>query len=159
MTRAGSVRRDPLVAVALAVVVLFAAPRAVPAQWAHGSESEVTLEGSGATWQVRATVNGRLHGLFLLDTGATFCVLTPDAARRLGITPGEQRVLLHTANGVVAAPLVELGTVEIGGNRAQGVEAVIQPAVDGPLDGIIGLTFLNRFSYSIVPSRHVLRLR
>jgi clan AA aspartic protease (TIGR02281 family) len=145
----------------LVVVVITTAGLVSPtaAEWAHGSETEVALEGSGATWQVHATVNGRLHGLFLLDTGATFCVLTPDAARRLGITPGEQHVLLHTANGAIAAPVVELGSVEVGGNRAQGVQAVIQQAVDGPLDGIIGLSFLNRFSYSIVPSRHVLRLR
>ncbi|HZP41022.1 MAG TPA: retropepsin-like aspartic protease [Candidatus Binatia bacterium] len=152
-------RRSAVLAVALAAALVAAAARPAPAAWAYGSESEIALEGSGSTWQVRATVNGRLTGLFLLDTGATFCVLTPAAARRLGLAPGDRQVLLRTANGPVAAPLVELGTVEVGGNRAQGVEAVIQPAVEAPLDGIIGLTFLNRFSYSIIPSRRVLRLR
>ena len=157
MTARGAFRSAVLL-LALAAAVLLGVARSGRADWEHGSDTEVTLEGTGTVWQVHATINGRLHGLFLLDTGATFCVLTVDAAKRLGVTPGDQHVALHTANGVIAAPLVELGTVDLNGNRAQGVQAVIDDAVEAPLDGIIGLSYLNRFSYSIVPSRRVLRL-
>jgi aspartyl protease family protein len=145
----------------LALVALSGAavlPRA-EAEWASNADAEVRLEGDGGHWIVRATINGRLKGTFLLDTGATFCVLTPSAARQLGIAAGTRAVTLRTANGLVRAPLVELAAVEVGSTRAQGVQAVVQEAVEAPLDGIIGLSFLNRFTYQVVPSRRVLRLR
>jgi predicted aspartyl protease len=75
------------------------------------------------------------------------------------VTPGTDTVSLRTANGVVQAPRVELASVQVGSTRAVGVAAVVQGAVDAPLDGIIGLSFLNRFSYAIVPGRRVLRLQ
>ena len=37
--------------------------------------------------------------------------------------------------------------------------AVVHPGVPQQLDGIIGLSFLNRFSYAIEPGRRILRLR
>jgi clan AA aspartic protease (TIGR02281 family) len=146
--------RGLLLAVAL---VLLAAPRTRAGEWER-SDTEVALQGNGHSWVVKATINGRLSGTFLLDTGATFCVLTTDAAKRLRITPGADAVTLRTANGIVQAPRVELGSVQIGSTRAAGVTAVVQDAVEPPLDGIIGLSFLNRFSYAIVPNRRVLRL-
>jgi len=144
---------------ALAAAVLLALPAAGRAGEWQRSATEVLLEGTGHGWIVRATVNGRLAGRFLLDTGATFCVLTPAAAKRLRLQPGADRVTLRTASGVVQAPKVELASVQVGSTRAVGVTAVIQPAVDAPLDGIIGLSFLNRFSYAVVPGRRVLRLQ
>jgi aspartyl protease family protein len=128
------------------------------AEWER-STSEVLLETTGHSWIVKATINGRLTGRFLLDTGATFCVVTPDAAKRLRLKPSNELVKLRTANGLVEAPRVELASVQVGSTRAVGVAAVVQGAVEAPLDGIIGLSFLNRFSYAIVPTRRVLRLQ
>jgi clan AA aspartic protease (TIGR02281 family) len=140
------------------VLALLLAAGPARGEWVSHGESEIRLDGNGNSWVVRATLNGRLQGRFLLDTGASVCVLSPDAARRLGVT-SRREVELHTANGVVHAPVVELGSVEIGGNRAQGVTAVVHPGVPQQLDGIIGLSFLNRFSYGIEPGRRILRLR
>ncbi len=136
--------------------VLATLPRTARSEWERSSEVEVALEGDGGSWHVHATLNGRVRGTFLLDTGATFCVVSSATARRLGITPGEKRVMLRTANGVVQAPLVEIASVEVGSSRAQGVQAVVQDGMDE--DGVIGLSFLNRFSYAIVPARRILRL-
>ena len=130
----------------------------IRAEWAAGAQSEVALEGDGATWRVRATLDGNVSGLFLLDTGASLCVLAPTLARRLGLAPGGQ-VQLQTANGIVTAPLVRLRTVDVGGNRARDIAAVVHPAVPPPLDGVIGLSFLDHFTYAIDPRRHILRLR
>jgi len=143
----------------LAGLVLVALSGPARAEWARAAESEVPLDGNGGSWQVHATLNGRLRGLFLLDTGASVCVITPEAAQRLRLPAGHVEVAMHTANGDVRAPLVELGSVEVGSSRAQGVQAVVYAAVPAPLDGIIGLSFLNRFTYAVVPSRRVLRLR
>lgn len=148
--------------------VLLAEP--ARAEWASGAQSEVPLDGDGAAWRVRATLDGTVSGLFLLDTGASLCVLTPAVARRLGLAPkgqdhqqdhqqGHQMIQLQTANGIVTAPLVQLRSIDVGGNRTRDVMAVVHPAVPPPLDGVIGLSFLDHFTYSIDPRRHILRLR
>lgn len=147
-------RRRAVLVVALVLGVSAVAPAA---EWSR-SETEVLLESTGHSWIVKATINGRLSGRFLLDTGATFCVLTTAAAKRLRLQPGGESVTLRTAGGLVQASRVELASVQVGSTRAAGVAAVVQDAVDEPLDGIIGLSFLNRFSYAIVPARRVLRL-
>ena len=138
------------------VALLVAMPLA--ADWAGGLQREVPLDGNGNTWLVHATVNGSMSGLFLLDTGASYCVLAPTAARRLGVKASGENVEIRTANGVVRAPVIELATVDVGGNRARQVRAIVHPAVAPPLDGIIGLSFLNHFSYGVDPRRRVLRL-
>jgi len=142
------------------VAAVLALRGAAEAEWVGGVQAEVPLNGNGQSWFVRATVNGTVSGLFLLDTGASLCVLTPSTARRVGLPPGGPHIDLRTANGVVRAPLVQLRSVEVGGNRARDVGAIVHTAVAPPLDGIIGLSYLNRFtSYSIDPRRRVLRLR
>ena len=147
--------RGRIVLLAL-VALLVAMPLA--ADWAGGLQREVPLDGNGNTWLVHATVNGSMSGLFLLDTGASYCVLAPTAARRLGVKASGENVEIRTANGVVRAPVIELATVAVGGNRARQVRAIVHPAVAPPLDGIIGLSFLNHFSYGVDPRRRVLRL-
>ena len=142
---------------ALAVAIALATPSA--AEWTSGGGAEVPLEGNGTSWTVRAAVNGRFTGQFLLDTGASICVIGPVAARRLDLTPTGQEVTLNTANGVVHAPLVRIDTLDIGGHRVHDVDAVVAPAAPSPLAGLIGLSYLNNFQYSIDAKRRVLRFR
>ena len=142
---------------ALVVVVALTAP--ARAEWTAGGGAEVPLEGNGTSWTVRAALNGRFTGQFLLDTGASICVIGPVAALRLDLTPTGQEVSLTTANGVVHAPLVRIATLDIGGHRAHDVDAVVTPAVPSPLAGLIGLSYLNNFQYSIDAKRRVLRFR
>ncbi len=138
------------------LALLVAAPCC--AEWTGGSTSEVPIDGNGGSWLVHATLNGNVHGVFLIDTGASLCVLAPGTARRLNVPPTGEEVELRTANGPVRAPVIHLRTLEVGGNRARDVPAIIHTAVGPPLDGIIGLSFLNNFSYSIDPKRRVLKL-
>jgi clan AA aspartic protease (TIGR02281 family) len=148
--------RVHLGAVALALLVAAGAGRA---EWTGGANTEVPLDGNGATWLVRATLNGNVTGLFLIDTGASLCVVAPGTARRLNAAPSGEETELHTANGVVRAPVIHLRTLDVGGNRARDVPAIVHPAVGPPLDGILGLSYLNNFSYSIDPKRRILRLK
>ena len=143
---------------ALAVLATMVAAGGGHAEWAGGANSEVPLDGNGASWLVRATLNGNVSGLFLIDTGASICVVAPGTARRLNAPPSGEEVELHTANGTVRAPIIRVRTFDVGGNRARDVPAVIHPAVGPPLDGILGLSYLNNFSYSIDPKRRVLKL-
>jgi clan AA aspartic protease (TIGR02281 family) len=127
------------------------------AEWASGGV-EVALEGNGTNWLVHATLNGVLRGIFLLDTGATYCVLAPNTASRLRLASTARKVSLQTANGLVSAPIAQLQSVDVGGSRARNVDAVIYSAVSPAVDGIIGLSFLNNFTYAVDPRRRVLRL-
>jgi aspartyl protease family protein len=148
--------RGRTAAALLSLVLLAGVARA---EWTTAGGGEVPLDGNGQSWVVRATLNGRVTGLFLLDTGASYCVLAPTTARRLGL-PSSGEAELRTANGVVRAPIVRIPTVDLGRNRARDVPAVVHTAVAAPLDGVIGLSYLNNFSsYSIDARRHVLRLR
>jgi aspartyl protease family protein len=140
-------------AVAIAIV---ASP--TDAQWRKGG-AEIPLEGDGRIWTVRAKLDDRVSGQFLLDTGASVCVLAPALARRLDLDETGTDVELRTANGVVRAPLVRVRSITVGRSRAEDVTAVVHPAVSGGLDGVLGLSFLNTFdSYAIDAREHTLRL-
>lgn len=109
-------------------------------------------------WIVAATLNGRVEGRFLLDTGATWCAVTARTAARLRLPQVGEQVQMQTAGGLVPMPLVRIGAIEIGGRRARDVQAVILPEEIGDLDGVIGMNFLNEFVYAIDPRRALLRL-
>jgi len=143
-----------------AVLLAFALVLAIPparGEWLPVS-APVPLRGDGTSWMVQATINGRSRGLFLLDTGASYCVIAPALARELALPPTGSFATVHTANGRVRAPVVRLRVLELGGTRALDVQAIVHDAVGPQLDGVIGLNFLNRFRYAIDPQRRELEL-
>ena len=138
------------------LVVLAASPTV--AQWRSGG-SEIPLDGEGNVWTLRAKLNDRVSGTFLLDTGASVCVLAPSIAKKLDLEETGTDVELRTANGVVKAPLVRIDSIQVGRNRAEDVPAVVHSAVAGSLDGVLGLSFLNTFDgYKVDTRNHTLRL-
>lgn len=144
---------------ALAALLMLAVAAPARAEWSSGGGAEVPLEGDGSSWIVRATINGSFKGRFLLDTGASLCVLVPAAARELSLQSTGQERRLHTANGEVRARVVRIQSIEIGSHRARDIEAIVHPAVPAPLSGVIGLSYLNNFQYSIDSKRRTLRFR
>ena len=80
-------------------------------------------------------------------------------ARELALAPTGSFVEVHTANGLVRAPVVRLRTLELGDTRASDVQAIVHDAVGPRLDGIIGLNFLNQYRYAIDPQRRILHLQ
>lgn len=184
----------------LIVLVLSAgcvAPRATATEelasgrstWVYGAETatgsarstphaapvarEALLTGDGSQLLVEARLNGRVSGTFLVDTGASYCVITPAVARQLGLglgrglggeggVPGESAlsaVTLATPTGDIEAPITTLRVVEVANARAGEISTVIYPAVEEPLSGILGLSFLNHFEFSVDSRRRILRLR
>ena len=111
---------------------------------------DVPLAGDGQQVVVQGTFNDTVSGPMLVDTGSSYCVLTRATARRLGLRPrASTAVPVATANGEVAAGLVTLDSVKIASARLGSVDAVIMDAVEPPLVGIIGLSFLRSFRYSV----------
>ncbi|MGH7410719.1 MAG: TIGR02281 family clan AA aspartic protease [Candidatus Methylomirabilis sp.] len=102
---------------------------------------------------VRGQVNEQAETLFLVDTGATYCVLTKAAADRLGLasSPVLTMVKLTTASGTIEAPLITVDLIQIGGAEARSVEAVIHdmPKFPSAVAGLLGLSFLNQFKVEI----------
>ena len=105
-------------------------------------------------------LNDVLRGPMLIDTGSSYCVLTRKTAARLGVKPVVgATVAVATANGEVEADLVRLDSIQIEDARLGGVEAVVMDAVEPPLVGIIGLSFLNQFRrYSVDHARGTIQL-
>jgi clan AA aspartic protease (TIGR02281 family) len=141
------------------VLALLAALAATPADGEPLSiRAPIPLRGDGTSWMVHATINGRTRGLFLLDTGASYCVIAPAFARELGVPPTGSFATVHTANGAVRAPVVRLRSLDLAGTKALDVQAIVHDAVGPQLDGVIGLNFLNRYRYSVDPERRELEL-
>ena len=144
-----------LLLVLLAVVLVDGPARG---GWMTAS-APVPLRGDGTSWMVQATINGRARALFLLDTGASYCVVAPALARTLALPPTGSFATVQTANGPVRAPVVRLRTLELGTNRVSDVQAIVHDALGPQVDGILGLNFLNRFRYAIDPERRELELQ
>jgi aspartyl protease family protein len=95
---------------------------------------------------------------FLIDTGASAIVLSPEDARRLGFHPAEldfsQR--FGTANGVVRGAPVRLREVRIGQFALRDVPASVN---ERPLGiSLLGMSFLGRLrGYMVENDRLVLR--
>ena len=121
---------------------------------------DVPLRGDGKHLIVEGTLNGTVSGPLLIDTGASYCVLTRGTARRLGLRAGASKrsVPVATANGKVDAELVELDAMEIEHARLTKVDAVVMDAVEPPLIGIVGLSFLTQFRFSVDLAQGTLRL-
>jgi clan AA aspartic protease (TIGR02281 family) len=100
-----------------------------------------------------------VSGLFLLDTGASYCVISQSVAHRLGLRATGEQEVVATANGLVRAPVVTIRYFDLGSNRARDVKAIVHDAVLPPLDGVVGLSYLNNFSYVVDAKQRVLRLR
>lgn len=120
---------------------------------------DIPLTGNGRHLIVEARLNSTVSGPMLVDTGASYCVVNPAIARQLGLQPiGARGVSVATANGAVAADLVELDSVQLNGARLARVRAVVMNAVEPPLIGVLGLSFLTQFRFSVDQAEGVLRL-
>jgi aspartyl protease family protein len=95
-------------------------------------------------------VPAEAHGValkMLVDTGASWVVLSAEDGRRLGFDLDDLRytVPVQTANGTIYAASVRLRTLTVGKISINDVDALV--AKRGPLrENLLGLSFLNRLS-------------
>lgn len=88
-----------------------------------------------------------VKGRFIVDTGATFVALTPKFAARAGLTSAPStKIALQTAGGLRFGKLIHTRRVQLGGVAAHRVPAVIMDDDLGGVDGLLGMSFLSRFS-------------
>ena len=122
-------------------------------------DTAVTLRRIGGNWFAQVRVNNARTARFLVDTGATTCVISPDLAGALDIRPDRHSspVALQTISGLTSGHVVTISSLRVGEVEAQDVMAVVHDV--GPsMDGILGNTFLSRFTVTLDPARGLLRL-
>jgi clan AA aspartic protease (TIGR02281 family) len=111
------------------------------------------------TYVVPAVVNKWVMATFLVDTGASYTVITPQMAHSLGVdlSDNPQTVPVTTANGTVEAPLVTLKQVSLGGMRVENVQAVVADLGDAPqLSGLLGMSFFQGMDISFKQDKLVI---
>jgi len=143
--------RRVVLAVAALLVALPALARRV----------EVPIEGSGKILIVEASINQRGTGRYLVDTGATYCVISQERAKELSLSGRKdgEKIRVATANGVVQATLGEARRIDVGDAVARDVAVAVMEGDPVPgFDGLIGLSFLQKFKYSVDSTEHVLKL-
>jgi aspartyl protease family protein len=124
---------------------------AAPTSAAPGSTVPLRREGNART--VAAVVDGAVQGRLLLDTGAEFTVLSPDAARLLSLNLSTMAVIpLRSASGVFWAPMTKVRSIAVGEAVAFDVEVVIHDATPG-LSGLLGMSFLEHFDYAMTDTK------
>lgn len=121
----------------------------------------VPLAGAGGVWFAEVTLNDSHTTWFMVDTGATLCVLSPELADSLGIRPApDARIVnLKTANGRTSGPLVLIPSIRLGEAEAKNVAAVILESAGLREGGILGNTFLSRYVVTLDSEKRVLNLR
>jgi len=88
---------------------------------------------------------GGVRGTFIVDTGASLTVISGVLASRLGLAPSKS-IVVHTASGVANARLAMVDSMEVQGVRARHVPVAVLDSLPAGADGLLGLSFLARFS-------------
>ena len=110
---------------------------------------------------VPALLNRGVNGTFIVDTGATYSVITPQLAKALGvqINSKTQRIPILTANGWIQAPIVSLDHMSIGNVEVSNIQAVVQDLGGDPqLSGLLGMNFFKDIELTIRRDKLILRI-
>jgi len=121
----------------------------------------VSVQMTSSAILVPVVLNGSLKTYMLMDTGATFTVVTPRIARELGLRldPHSPRIPLMTANGYITAHLARLNSLKVGSAEVQSlIVAVLKSSPTPQMEGLLGLNFLNQFDTTIDSGRRLLTL-
>lgn len=111
------------------------------------------------TYVVPALVNKKYMATFLIDTGASYTVITPQMAESLGVKPmaDSPTVPVTTANGILYAPVVRLKHVCLGGLQVDNVDAVVTNLGDTPqISGLLGMSFFHGMELSFKQDKLVI---
>lgn len=134
-----------------------------PPEVAPPGTVRVPIGRSGQSLIVQVRLNGTKDARLILDTGADVTILSHALALDLGIFPSASlsTVTLNTVGGQVRADVVRVGSVSVGEAEVRDVLAVIHDLPDAPtgIDGLLGLTFLDRFVVTVDAQKGEMQLR
>ena len=118
----------------------------LPAKVAEPAGVTVDLRRSGDVSFTEVVLNGNLKQYLVVDTGASFVIISRGAAKELGITIDEYTPVIPTttASSVIFNPLVTLRSVRVGEAEVENVDALVHNLPGGPA-GLLGNSFLSEF--------------
>lgn len=121
-------------------------------------EIVVPFEWEGSLMRVNVRLNDRVAVPFYVDTAASHVSIPTSVADQLGIDleSTTQTLLTRTANGTVPLAAVKLASVGLGAAQVSDVRGTINPGLEV---GLLGVSFLNNFTYLVDTASQVLVLR
>ena len=121
----------------------------------------VPFQKNGEVVIVQAIINGKKSANFVVDTGATYTMISQAMAKELGIDTEKKlpTIRFQTANGVILAPLVSLDSIAVGTMKVKDLTAAIHDVFPDPsIEGLLGLNFLSNFRIDIDTKNGILVL-
>jgi clan AA aspartic protease (TIGR02281 family) len=124
-------------------------------------KASIPLEKHGQVAIIQATLNNKRSAKFVVDTGASYTLISNAFARELSIDVGQNPKTLpfQTANGLIQAPVTNLESIAVGGLEIRNLPAAVHDAVPDPeVAGLLGLNFLSNFRMDIDTQKGMLYL-
>ncbi len=124
-------------------------------------KASIPLEKHGQVAIIQATLNNKRSAKFVVDTGASYTLISSAFARELSIDVGQNPKTLpfQTANGLIQAPVTNLESIMVGGLEIRNLPAAVHDAVPDPeVAGLLGLNFLSNFRMDIDTQKGMLYL-
>jgi clan AA aspartic protease (TIGR02281 family) len=134
---------------------------AEPAKPAAPGKASVPIEKHGQVVVIEATLNNKRSAKFVVDTGASFTMISNAMARELDIdvSQNSRTMPFQTANGMIQAPLINLDSITVGGMEIKNLTTAVHDAVPDPqVVGLLGLNFLSNFRMDIDTQKGLLHL-
>jgi clan AA aspartic protease (TIGR02281 family) len=125
------------------------------------SKASVPFEKHGQVVIVEATLNKKTAAKFVVDTGASYTMISSAVAKELDIDTEQnpKTAPFQTANGIIQAPLVSLESITVGGIEIRNLTAAVHDVLPDPrVAGLLGLNFLSNFRMDIDTQKGVLHL-
>lgn len=125
------------------------------------TKASIPFERQGQIVIVQATLNKKTAAKFVVDTGASYTMISSAIAKELDIDTEQNRrtAPFQTANGVIQAPLVSLDSINVGGMEIRNLTAAVHDVLaDSKVAGLLGLNFLSNFRMDIDTQKGVLHL-
>jgi clan AA aspartic protease (TIGR02281 family) len=125
------------------------------------TKASIPFEKQGHVVIVEATLNKKAAAKFVVDTGASYTMISSAVAKELAIDTEQNRrtAPFQTANGIIQAPLVSLESITVGGMEIRNLTAAVHDMLpDSRVAGLLGLNFLTNFRLDIDTQKGVLHL-
>jgi clan AA aspartic protease (TIGR02281 family) len=124
-------------------------------------KASIPIEKQGQVIIVEAMLNQKTSARFVVDTGASYTMISSGVAKLLDIDISQHQptVSFQTANGIIQAPLAKLDSITVGGMEIKDLTAAIHDiAPESRVAGLLGLNFLSNFRMDIDTQKGVLHL-
>lgn len=134
--------------------------RAPAVRTSRADDVSIPLRRVAGGWMASVRLNNSRTVDLVVDTGASSCVISPELATALGIEPGPraESVTMQVVGGRTTGPIIKLASVRVGDAEAEDVIAIVHPISPG-IDGLLGNSFLARFTVTLDPQQGTLHLR